>query len=59
MNVGGELGRKGWMKFKVDWEESIPYNGKYTNKARRLSHFSKRQKTSRKEKDKKKFLCLF
>ena len=35
MNVGGELGRKGWMKFKVDWEESIPYNGKYTNKAQK------------------------
>ena len=31
MNVGGELGRKGWMKFKVDWQESMPYNGRYKN----------------------------
>ena len=30
-----ELSRKGWVKFKVDWEESIPYNGKYTNKAQK------------------------
>ena len=35
INVGGDLGRKGWMKFKVDWEESIPYNGKYKNKGQK------------------------
>ena len=35
MNVGEELGRKGWMKFKVDWDESIPYNGMYKNKAQK------------------------
>ena len=26
-----ELSRKGWVKFKVDWQESMPYNGRYKN----------------------------
>lgn len=30
-----ELARKGWMKFNVDWTESIPYNGKYKNKGQK------------------------
>lgn len=31
INVGGDLGINGWVKFKVDWTESIPYNGRYKN----------------------------
>ena len=50
---------KGWMKFKVDWEELIPYNGKYTNKGLEETIASvKDKKHSEKKRQKKIFYVL-